>query len=346
MMEFMEDRNLTENNFSICYQNLVTGESYRFNDLKMMTAGSTYKLPLNLYYYEMALKGEIDPDSYIDGISLASLQRESLVNSNNDYSMILMYNLGNFTQYKDCMRTYFSITDEELDTKYYINNYYCTEMMMDTLVYLYDHEDDFAQMIDYMKLAQPNEYFARTKGDYEIAHKYGYFEGAINDVGIIYTPQPFALAVYTQSASYGEQILGDVCQMLTEYTVAKEAVLVAEAEAEAEAQAAVEAQAAAEALAEAQAAAEAQALAEAEAQAAALAEAEALEEAAMEAEVVPVVVEEEVSTDVTMTTADYLLIAAVALVIFGLGGGVAVIVSSRAKDRYLEEEEEDLEVRR
>ena len=39
------------------------------------------------------------------------------------------------------------------------------------------------------------------------------FEGAVNDVGIIYAPQPFLLAVYTQDTS--EAVVGEVAALLT-----------------------------------------------------------------------------------------------------------------------------------
>ena len=35
---FMEENGLNENNFSVCYYNTVTGESYSFNENKMMDA--------------------------------------------------------------------------------------------------------------------------------------------------------------------------------------------------------------------------------------------------------------------------------------------------------------------
>ncbi len=222
MMEgFIGENGLNGENFSICYYNTVTGETYRFNENAFMIAASTFKLPLNLYYYQMELEGEISPTATIGGISLETLHRGSLVDSNNDYSISMLYNLGNYSTYKEKMRTYFTATDDEIQSIYYGDNYFTTEMMMDTLTYLYENQDDYTEMIDYMKEAQPTQWFASTKGDYEIAHKYGYYDGAINDVGIIYTEQPFLLSVYTYGLSYGEGVLGDVCRMLTDYTVAQ-----------------------------------------------------------------------------------------------------------------------------
>ena len=60
-MNFARRATLTEDNFAISYYDTVTGESYDWNETHMMIAGSTFKLPLNLYYYELENAGEIAP---------------------------------------------------------------------------------------------------------------------------------------------------------------------------------------------------------------------------------------------------------------------------------------------
>lgn len=219
MADFRAARGLDETNFSVSYCNTVTGESYAFNDEAFMVAASTYKLPLNMYYYEMEREGTIAPDAYISraGMTLDKIHYESLVNSNNEVSIGLLYNLGQFRDYKECMRKYFSMTEQEIDYLYYVDNYYCTRMMLDALSYLYEYRADFTEMLGYMKQAQPGAYFRAGVTEYEVAHKYGSFEGAFNDVGIIFTPQPFLLAVYTQDVE--ESVLADTAALLTAYTV-------------------------------------------------------------------------------------------------------------------------------
>lgn len=215
--QYRESRGLNEQNFSMSYYNTVTGEAYAYNDTKFMVAASTYKLPLNMYYYEMEAEGTITPDTYIanTGCTLATCHEQSLVWSNNDVSIAMLYNLGSFRTYKDCMRKYFTMTDEEIDSLYYADNNYCTRMMMDALRYLYGNPVRFEQMLSYMKQAQPDQWFCAYVRDVEIAHKYGWFEGAVNDVGIIYTEEPFLLAVYTQDV--GDSVVGEVAALLTAY---------------------------------------------------------------------------------------------------------------------------------
>lgn len=294
---FMEEYGLTEENFSVCYYDTVTGEEFRFNDTTFMFAASTYKLPLNMYYYEMEQNGQIESDALIGETTLADAHYQSMVFSDNDISVQLLYGLGSFRSYKDAMRTYFSMSDDQIDSSYYSGNYYCTAMMLDALKYLYEHQEQFEELIGYMKQAQPNAYFRASRTDYEIAHKYGYFilevpadesasadasaaagsqpeagtsvgaaseidavddselddapgiepdpdpeaeaaaasEGEVesaeaepdavnealvlNDVGIIYTPQPFLLAVYSTGAADAEFMISRVCELFIDYNL-------------------------------------------------------------------------------------------------------------------------------
>jgi len=221
MDAFMAQYGLHEGNFSLCYRNTVTGETYRFNEDAMMMAASTYKLPLNMYYYELEAAGELAKDAYIPlaGTTLDRCHEMSLLHSDNDTAMGLLYNLGNFRTYKDCMRKYFTVTDQKLSPMYYMDNYYCTAMMMDALEYLYSHEAEFSELLGYLKDARPGEYFKRYITDIPVAHKYGSFEGAENDVGIIYAKDTFLLAVYTQGV--GEVLCGKAAELLRQYTDAQ-----------------------------------------------------------------------------------------------------------------------------
>lgn len=221
LQAYMEENGLNEENFALSYYNTVTGESYDFNDEKFMIAASTYKLPVNMYLYEQEMAGEIESDVVFPrvGVSLAEAHEKSLVLSDNVVSIGMLYTIGenNFITYKEKMRKYFTMTDEEIDPLYYQNNYYCTRMMMDALKYLYENRDRFEEMIGYMKQAQQESYFCAGVTEYEVAHKYGWFEGMVNDVGIIYTEEPFLLAVYTKNVY--ESVVGEVAALVTQYNV-------------------------------------------------------------------------------------------------------------------------------
>ena len=203
---FREAHNLDEMNFELSYYNTVSGESYDYNETKLLYGASTYKLPLNLYYYDMQLAGEITGDTMItQGSSLDEAHYQSLVYSNNELSYSLWRRIGDWPEYKMAMRKYFTMTDDEIPQNYYYDHVFCTRMMMDTLKVVWDGQEKYTELIDYLSIACPNAYF-KTYIDVEqtpIAHKYGSYNGAENDVGIIWAEQPFLLAVYTSGLSYG-----------------------------------------------------------------------------------------------------------------------------------------------
>lgn len=220
--DFMQAYGLDETNFSISYYNTVTGESYAYNDTWFSIAASTYKLPLNMVFYEMQRSGEITGDTCITwtGQTLDYIHEQSIVNSNNELSEAMMYYWGSHTAYKEQLRRYFTMTDEEIDPLYWQANWFCTRMMMDCLKYLYEHQDSFTELIGYMKQAMPGQYFKRGVTDYEVAHKYGAVQVYNNDVGIIYTPQPYLLAVYSKGGTLGSDgICAEAARLMTAYNL-------------------------------------------------------------------------------------------------------------------------------
>ena len=204
--EFRAEHALTEDNFEISFYVPETGESYEFNETKMLYGASTYKLPLNLYYYDMQLAGKITGDTMItQGTSLDEAHYQSLVYSNNELSYSLWRRIGDWPEYKMAMRKYFTMTDDEIPQNYYYDHLFCTRMMMDTLKVVWDGQEHYTELIDYLKIACPDAYFKTylDVNETPIAHKYGSYEGAENDVGIIWAERPFLLAVYTSGLSYG-----------------------------------------------------------------------------------------------------------------------------------------------
>ena len=197
---FMEENGLTDDNFSLCYRNTVTGEEYCRNERKMMVAGSTYKLPLNLVFYELEQSGMIPADTVIFKQPLRECHRDSLVFSKNEISCAMVYVLGGFRRFRTYIQKYYTLTEDEIDPVYYEKNLFCTRMMLDLLQYIHANTERFPELLSFMKETSPRDYFQKYVTDIPVAHKYGSYNGAENDVGIFYTHEPFLLAVYTQDA--------------------------------------------------------------------------------------------------------------------------------------------------
>lgn len=259
---FLEQYGLNENNFAMGYCYTATGDTWYYNGDALMLGGSVYKLPLNMRVTEKVAEGTLSETDRVGGYSLPQAQYLSLVHSDNAVSQAMQrylvgYPGSYYRAYRDEIAAYSGDFQDDIPGKYYSGNYFSARFMISTLSYLYDHSEDFETILGHMKEAQPGAYFKRYTDDYVIAHKYGYIDGAINDVGIVYTDTPFLLAAFTYNTGNGEEVLGRLCALLCDYTneldAQREAVAAARAAKKAETIAAYEAR-----------------LAEAEAEAAAL----------------------------------------------------------------------------
>ena len=217
--DFMAASGLNEENFAMGWYDTVSGEEWYYNPDAFFVAGSLYKLPLNMIYADRLADGEVTEKDYAGGWQIGTAMRASIVKSDNAAAQALRRGLGlDNTAYRDRMAQYSGLDASELPSSYYTDNCMSPRFMINTLRALYGDADKYAAVIDYMKQALPGHYFRLTQGEYEIAHKYGSFEGAKNDCGIVYTPRPFLLVVFLR-AGRGEQYLGELCRIMTAYSL-------------------------------------------------------------------------------------------------------------------------------
>lgn len=217
LSDYMKSHGLTSKNFSMAYYNTVTGETYLFNEYAWMVAASTYKLPLNMYYYELQNRGELTPNSKLrtSSMPLSYLQRTSIVYSNNETSQAMINHLG-YGTYKEIISKY---SDQAYPASFYTSNIMNSKYMLDALTYLYGNAGSFTTLISHMKEAQPGQYLKKYVSEYEIAHKYGFYNSSVNDVGIVYTPAPYLIAIYTTGVGYAERTIGEINRIVCDYTL-------------------------------------------------------------------------------------------------------------------------------
>ncbi len=234
--QFMEEYGLTEENFSLSYRALDSGETFHFEEHTYRTAGSMYKLALNMYYYDLERSGEIDPEMTIGDWTLPEMHRETILNSNNEMAIAMLYNLGTFYEYRQKMMKY---SDQTYSYEYYWNNVINSSYMLDVLSYLYEHQGDYEELMQNLKKANPWLYFKQYVNA-PIAHKYGMFQGAYCDAGIVFAESPFLLVAMLQLPYEEEteqtdeateieeeepavrivpdEVLGRTCQLMEAYT--------------------------------------------------------------------------------------------------------------------------------
>lgn len=220
LSQFLTENGLNTSNFSLAFKDLTTGETCYFNELTQMDAASTYKLPLNMIYYDMQAEGTITGDTIVPGTStaLSECHHQSLEFSNNELSEAMVNNYGSYDTLKRAERKYMTLSDAETDDSYYHHNYYCARQMMDVAAYLYAHQSQYSEALYYLKAAQPGQFFKRQITDCEIAQKYGQRDGWLNCAGIVYSDHPFVLAVYSHNIAGGEPVLGKAARLFYDYT--------------------------------------------------------------------------------------------------------------------------------
>ena len=241
--EFFDRWGIYEGDVAIGYYNTVTGEEHYINGDKYMHAASLYKVPLNMYYAEKVSSGEMSMDDLIYGISYEHIQTYSIQYSSNELSELLENNIGTYQEYKAAIAPYLCDDPEALTYPYYSMNYFTAAQFTYALKKLYAAPERYPNVLELMKLATPDKFFAMGEDRFVIAQKYGYYMdeglGTLNDAAIIYTDEPIVLVLMSDFMSGGPYAMTDLCTRMCDYTQyghqkrAREAYLAAQQAAEA-----------------------------------------------------------------------------------------------------------------
>lgn len=213
--EIMDSWHFSEGSYAVAFKSMCDGETWYYNADEYFKVASVYKLPLNMYFYEMEAAGEIDPDTRIAGMTLDQCHYYSLEFSNNEISEAMLDYLGGYSQYKRDILKYIGDAAEDVTNDYYYDNAFTAEMVLNILDYLYEHSDVFEEQIGHMLLAQPDEYLESGELDCDIAQKYGYetYDGALHVAvaGIVYAGEPFLITVLTRYNYGAVYAMGELC---------------------------------------------------------------------------------------------------------------------------------------
>lgn len=216
-----EEYDLSERNFALGFRALSDGTEYWYNADKLFETASLYKLPLNMYFYELEAAGEMASDESIYGVPLDYCHEQSLVYSNNELSQLMVDWIGSYRQFKEIAFGYTGLDESERGFDYYASGGFTARMMVGMLQTLWDDPETFGQEIEYLKEANPGEYLESGECGLEIAQKYGYehYDGILNIciAGIVYTDEPFLITVLTRGVGWAEVLMGELCDAFAEY---------------------------------------------------------------------------------------------------------------------------------
>ena len=218
---FIHHYDLDADSFAVSFYCPATGERAAWNEDAYFLAASTYKLPLNMYYYEQEAAGVYSSSTIVGETTLSQAHMQSLLWSVNEVSEAMIYYLGSFYTYKKLMtERYGGIPDDEYPMAFWGNNYYSTAFMVSTLTYLYEHLEDFPELVDYLKQAMSGYFLQKYSGDIPVAHKYGMVDTNLHDVGILFTEEPCLVAIYTHDYLrnvYGEELIARLGKAFIDY---------------------------------------------------------------------------------------------------------------------------------
>ena len=222
--QLLEEYNVSRDQITAGYCNLVTGEEHYINGDEYRTAGSMYKVPLNMYFTELIQSGQFDWDNYYTEVTYEYARDASLIYSDNDWSEFLFESsvIGGFAKFRTLTAPYMGVDLNDVPDNYYFDNIYTARQFINCLKLLYNEQERFPGIIETMQLAERERFFMLHESRFNIAHKYGYitenYLTFMNDCGIAFTSQPIAIVMFTENVDTAEELLTAYCTAVCEYT--------------------------------------------------------------------------------------------------------------------------------
>lgn len=68
--------------------------------------------------------------------------------------------------------------------------------------YLYRNSSSYTTIINHLLDANPNEYYKTVSQSIAIAHKYGLYADAQNDITIVYSEDSYLIVLFTSNLTY------------------------------------------------------------------------------------------------------------------------------------------------
>lgn len=228
---YMDDMGIESSQLAFSYKDLTSGQTYAMNDTQSMTAGSTYKLPLNMLVVDEVAAGKIsleerfditntsyeykgEHDNYVaafnGAMSIPDMQEYSLVYSENTPAYALAERLGGmdkaysmFERYGRSKAKVKTISRENKTT---------TDYYIQVLEYLWNNQEKYKDILYFIGVSFPGEYYKRYLYDLTIYQKPGYVREALNVDAIVMEEKPYIVALYTAylggSTEASEEISG------------------------------------------------------------------------------------------------------------------------------------------
>ena len=230
---YFQENGIDHEKVAYCITDLEHNIKYSMNEKDEFIAASIYKLPLAMLYYDKVNDGEYTLDSTFtysgymhedagvvssnygigSQIPLSDLLDDLIEYSDNDAGHILYENLGGWKEYKEAMTKY---TDSISENYYTEDNVSTANTMNDVVTYLYEHKEDYKDLIENMEKAEPGEYLDRDT-QLSMPQKYGMYDSALNSVGFVECNTPYSIVVLTDSGDKGADVMANINRIAYEH---------------------------------------------------------------------------------------------------------------------------------
>ena len=230
---YFQENGIDHEKVAYCITDLEHNIKYSMNEKDEFIAASIYKLPLAMLYYDKVNDGEYTLDSTFtysgymhedagvvssnygigSQIPLSGLLDDLIEYSDNDAGHILYENLGGWKEYKEAMTKY---TDSISENYYTEDNVSTANTMNDVVTYLYEHKEDYKDLIENMEKAEPGEYLDRDT-QLSMPQKYGMYDSALNSVGFVECNTPYSIVVLTDLGDKGADVMANINRIAYEH---------------------------------------------------------------------------------------------------------------------------------
>ncbi|WP_432215587.1 serine hydrolase [Streptococcus suis] len=215
---FLAEQGLDPSQVAFTYKNLQTNEVFSMNDTQPMTAGSTYKLPLNMLVVDAVENGEVsateayditatryeykpEHDAYVANyngkMTIADMQYGSIVVSENTPAYALSERIGGMVAAYGMFGRYGQSKNPDIPTFSLEGNKTTSSYYTQVLDYLYQHQSKYADLLTYLDLAFPGDWYEEYVHGVTVYQKPGYVREALNVDAIVMEETPYSIALYT-----------------------------------------------------------------------------------------------------------------------------------------------------
>nr|WP_083835453.1 serine hydrolase [Streptococcus ictaluri] len=214
---YLDEFGIDYSKVAFSYKDLETGKVFSMNDNQPMTAGSTYKLPLNMLVVDEVVKGNLslterfditqsgyeyqkEHDAYVaqfaGAMTIPDMQEYSLVYSENTPAYALAERLGGMNAFYGALGRY-GKAKGQIPTIQKEGNKTTTDYYLQVLDYLWKHQDKYQDILYFIGESFPNLYYKTYLSDISIYQKPGYVREALNVGAIVCEKSPYLIALYS-----------------------------------------------------------------------------------------------------------------------------------------------------